>query len=1147
MDWQRFFLILFLIPTFTYGFNEKECSQIQLKITFEWDKHNEYVQQFQALETSTDTEKALPLLKDAVQSCERAIRYCDQLLNDIAQRSKKEASKSWRVKLKETCEQYQKALLTELTAIRSVILKIEGDAAITKANTLYNQSLEKGYLVSIKKNALRCSLSNSDEVINVLNEISNDYTAIVTDLHTALDSIAPYPNQEENESTLKSLLGKYEKLAFECKQEAENWPTCIQNQMTLLRGELISLKAEAELFRYKGLDFSCYQTQKEILIILEELIKHNSAHEHFRCEWEETKNQIDSFEQQLHSHKSVNHFIDHQLQEKERRALFYKHDPLLEPQSDSISSSSNIIPLDGQQEKNGIFTLYTEQFYRFLFKQNTPVSTIAFEVYEDNQLIYTETVELPCVGTRGWEQYLKSGMLFVPETRLQSEFGFDLRFHFVFNSNNDFSVVISQKGSNPHYHLITKLDELTLYQARFQVPPPWQLEMLRMPQESFRLNSFVPTSASIQLPLEILPSTSQKKPIVYSALDQLVKELNNDPMAIAEYVQHEIAFVDPFRYQENGVFQAATIHRNPYVTFMEQQGSAWEQCQLLVYLLQKAGYQAHYGMADYCLLPKDFVERLLFTQVSSNQEEVQVKYPWVVFFDGDQWISLFPWMKEIEMHEGYDLYQLLPKEYASAELWTLQYLKGDPEIVKYIGADGDDSAGILFVRFLEDHVQKQGFSIQDVGIQRRELKRSFASWNDFPHPKVSDQITIFSSLDKIPNLFALITIELSAHNNLKSKWSQTYRLADFGCETSSIRFTNSGEKESVHFYPSGSGVSMGIGLSPDDALVDIKINYCDFPACPKFYKEQTFSIARGTTAAVCFDFGDAQSKRTTELHRLFSKEKNEDQRVAALLSFVGAVYFEKCNRATQALACLHKIPSPITFAFGLSKFTPRGNDTYPQVDMFYFQNPSDEQYNAFECSSLVLLDSSSNEHQVLRDVFKDPYAVSTVRLLQIAHQEKGGFLTFTPESFKRADETPEAAQSIHFSHIKDLNLRDLPNRSPGQWELLKKMLRSDNSLSQWSLAYVTPGLISSKNDTYQEMGALIFSPYMGYALISNNNLVFNGGLGSALPGFNLTTDWQLIPDKNGYRVNYTRTQASLFPINMLFPSQTPVEPDVRNI
>ena len=34
------------------------------------------------------------------------------------------------------------------------------------------------------------------------------------------------------------------------------------------------------------------------------------------------------------------------------------------------------------------------------------------------------------------------------------------------------------------------------------------------------------------------------------------------------------------------------------------------------------------------------------------------------------------------------------------------------------------------------------------------------------------------------------------------------------------------------------------------------------------------------------------------------------------------------------------------------------------------------------------VDSSSNEHQILREVFKDPYAISTVRLLQLAQQQQ---------------------------------------------------------------------------------------------------------------------------------------------------------------
>src|ERR1700722_8183254 len=105
------------------------------------------------------------------------------------------------------------------------------------------------------------------------------------------------------------------------------------------------------------------------------------------------------------------------------------------------------------------------------------------------------------------------------------------------------------------------------------------------------------------------------------------------------------------------------IHRSAYGTFLEKQGSPWEQCALLIYLLRQAGYTALYAQGESCFLPSTFVEKMLFTQLP-EEKETSLNYPWVLFFDGKHWISLFPWMKEMQINEGYDLYGFMPKEYA---------------------------------------------------------------------------------------------------------------------------------------------------------------------------------------------------------------------------------------------------------------------------------------------------------------------------------------------------------------------------------------------------------------------------------------------------------------------------------------------------
>ena len=204
--------------------------------------------------------------------------------------------------------------------------------------------------------------------------------------------------------------------------------------------------------------------------------------------------------------------------------------------------------------------------------------------------------------------------------------------------------------------------------------------------------------------------------VSYPILDQFIEELKKDPLALAGYVCNEIAFVDPFIPLENGIFYPAGIHRNVLRTYLEKKGSPWEQCQLLAYLLRKAGFPTLYVTSGALSLPKPFVEKLLLTKLPEDQKEALLCYPWIVFFDGKEWISLFPWMKEIQIREGYDLYSLMPEEYSSANRWILRYLKGDETILRHIAVDGDDTAGPLFVGFVQEQLRQKGLSIADIGL-----------------------------------------------------------------------------------------------------------------------------------------------------------------------------------------------------------------------------------------------------------------------------------------------------------------------------------------------------------------------------------------------------------------------------------------------
>jgi RHS repeat-associated protein len=1195
----RFFLLLFLIPSFIYAshLHQDECEHLCDKALTAWNRSSECIEQLNRMDPN-QPEPRIPIFERAIAHCQQAIGYCDKILNDIAKYYKKHSEKRyWHPAMKERCKKSKEVYVTRLGMLQNTLTEI---LSFEKAKILYAESIKKADLAQAKIQHCPRYLDNIDTVVATLTEIAQLYEEAASAVHEALTLISPFP-READKALVNQTLESFQAAAHTYRQEAADWPASVADH---LKEQRAILKEESQLLTEKGFKLSSYEVQKRTVPILEQLIEIslNEEREAFKEELAQLRTAISACEKEADRNRLTYSLPlpaqeEFQAREKEGNELFFKSDFLLNPALFLPETLKNTplpraIPLDGQRgKKEGYFVLYTEQFYRFLVQSNFPVPELCIKVHDNGELVHVETIPLPFKNTHGWERYLRDGMIFIPETKLKSDYGLDLRLSFACNPKNQFSMIVAQKSTNPRYHFSIALDqESSLCECHFSPPPPWQLEILRKPA---LLTPNKPVDHS-PLPSVTVPSKENGEQLhfleilSFPVLDQLVEELKGEPLALAGYVQNEIALVDPYLHQENGVFHAPGIHRNPGVTYLEGQGSPWEQCQLLVYLLRKAGYQAVYALGGHSSLPKDFVEKMLFTKLPEDQKEALLKYPWVVFFDGKEWISLFPWMKEIQVHEGHDLYSLMPEEYATANRWILRYLKRDEKILKWIDSDQDDTAGVLFVRFVQEEMRKQGLSLSDVGIYRTQLKKQFFSWQDFPQPSIHGPVKIYHSLENIERLFAGAEIQIYSHQNPSKRRRLTLPLAFLSYGTAAIHFTpHENNHHHLHLQIASAPILEPLDLDESDHLVDIKIT-CRVPLGTQILGyDQTFSIAKGTNAVLCSHFGGASSKMTSQFYKQFSTEKDEEKRLPALLSFVGAAYFEKCSRSKHILANLHKVNPALVFAFGLSKLSPdlskgpyKSDEdlTMPQIDMFWFQVgppalslPSvwhQELYSArAQCEALLAVDWSSNEHQILREVFRDQYAISTVRLLQRAHQQqqkKGlegeGFLSFTATSFEAADKTPEIAQSLYFPQLKDLNLRDVKAASPGQWNAIKDLLDPSNPLSRWSYAYLTPGLTWIQDGSYKEMGALISSPHTHHTLISNNNLIFRGGLGSPMPASYFTPQaimqWQLVPTNNSYTNSYalhvppefTPSQILTYvplPITQSLPGTTQSTSDVR--
>ncbi len=408
----------------------------------------------------------------------------------------------------------------------------------------------------------------------------------------------------------------------------------------------------------------------------------------------------------------------------------------------------------------------------------------------------------------------------------------------------------------------------------------------------------------------------------FPVLDTFVDQLKGDPLTLARYVQNEIAFDNRMSRQAGRIFYARSIQRNACMTFLEKCGSPWEQCQLLVYLLRKAGYTALYAIGDPYVLPQHFLENLLCTPLES---EALVAYPWVLFFDGKEWIPLFPWMKEMEVNEGFDLYSLMPKEYASADRWLLRYTKGDQRISKHSDAGGDDTLGILFLRFVEEELGKQGLSLSDVGIHPVQIKRQFTSWVDFPRPATTGFLEVFESLNKDSLLFSKVQVDIASHDNPEKKTSIAFPIADLNNQALALHFTPD-QKLLL-------GENLMLDLDESDRMIDVRVSHEYHVGPNPVTGNKTFFLSKGTEAALCFYTGESSSPITSQYYERLSSEEADKTH---LLAFIGAAYFEKHGRAQEILAQLHKSPSIIDLGFGLVKLSAQNT---PQIDLSWQYTP----------------------------------------------------------------------------------------------------------------------------------------------------------------------------------------------------------------
>jgi RHS repeat-associated protein len=558
----------------------------------------------------------------------------------------------------------------------------------------------------------------------------------------------------------------------------------------------------------------------------------------------------------------------------------------------------------------------------------------------------------------------------------------------------------------------------TLYELTFDPRPAWRSLLLdqphfsgqplppdlwnKTPEELQQYGALVTNTVSLTASsctnLDQSPELRR-----HPSLDQLVSDLNRDPLALANYVFNEIDLTDAIAFRDDGQVANESVNlggvnRSALGVYREGQGSPTEQCALLVYLLRQAGYPAAY------VYPPDGGLKLLDTRAGqllrmrlkggqdaegrlyTTNRLIAMNYPWVATYIGNQWVHLFPWLKDTEVIEGLDLYDYLPDPYKDEQLWVKDYILGQTNLMAFATL-ADDTPATIYPRWLKNALEQNapGISLDDIGMHYVNRRHLYATWNEFPRPTwVTNTSIAVESLTasaitnvspRLTNIFDTIAVELvSVANPLKKIETAEMRVADLHNRKFFVTHTNiSGSQYRAILYlapyrpdatGTGSFASADTGLTnkqvatmtldgTDDQLVlrlrhrrqkalawetalDPDRAFLDLVGGRAVLKERP--LRKGDVGAICFSAGRVTpAMLRVHAQELWGMEQQLGTNAAAastiapevsqgsLLYLAGMSYYERAGRFGTLNRKLHKVQSLSSVEMGLAKVSPRRN------------------------------------------------------------------------------------------------------------------------------------------------------------------------------------------------------------------------------
>lgn len=557
-----------------------------------------------------------------------------------------------------------------------------------------------------------------------------------------------------------------------------------------------------------------------------------------------------------------------------------------------------------------------------------------------------------------------------------------------------------------------------LYELEFEPRPAWRSVFLdqphfqseplppdlwnKTPDELFSYGAAVTNAVSLT-PSSCTNIDQSPELRRHPILDQFVADLNNDPIALANYVQNEIELTDAIAYRDDGSVANESVNqggvnRGALGVYLEGQGSPVEQCALLVYFLRQAGYPATY------VFPPDGGLKLLDTRLSSllrtrindgqddqgrlytTNQLIAVNYPWVAVNISNQWVHIFPWIKDTAAVEGLDIYDFLPAPYQDIQLWVKDYVLGRTNILAF-ATPYDDTPGTIFPRWLDDALKQNapGVSLDDIGMRYVNRRHLYSQWSDFPRPTwvTNTSITVESLASSgvtnvsptLTNIFDTIQVELYSLNNpQKFIATSALRMADLHNRKFYLTHTNIGggiiqAQLILGPYRPGSTAtgtfsvgdaaltnrqSLTLNLDNTDDYLRIRFRhrrqraiawetaldpgraFLDLSASRQVLAERP--LRKGDVGAICFDAGRVtpamlrvHAQELWNMEQMLSTNSVATNQVSvdvyqgSLVYLMGMSYYERTARFDSGFRNWFKVQDLSSFAMGLAKISPRRN------------------------------------------------------------------------------------------------------------------------------------------------------------------------------------------------------------------------------